>query len=361
MAKSKNRQKPKNSNHLQNPQPQTKRNKKSIHWLWIVLPCLLIIAGLIALPRFTVRNTIAENNSVETADAQNNQTRNVDAENSQAQKVSYDESDADERSLDDEPVDPKTWRDLTLEMTANDGGKVEMTLLRPQWWIEEVGAEAGKTIPLEIPEMKLSGTTKVLAIKPLSFSDLRGDGTVTGTFKHTADNILDLQLANEEKPIGVTPSHPFRSADRNDWVSAGELKIGERVVTLDGTTKVVSIKQRSGKEPVYNLEVHGTHTYYVGKIGALVHNQCAAAKLPDFSGNNLSRVKSVLSESGFVERPLSPGSTSPYRTFTHTDGSKVSIDTANQVVKVNGPRTWTADGSKKFTPRFGPHNQPYEP
>lgn len=276
MAKSRNnRPKHKHPNHLQTTQPQTERNEKGIHWLWIIFPFLLIIAGLIALPHFTVRNIGAENNLVETVDARNNQTKSVDAEKGQIEKVSYNESDADERSLDDESVDPKTWRDLTLEMTADDGGKVEMTLLRPLWWIEQVGAEAGKTIALEIPEMKLSGETKVLSIKPLSFNDVRGNGTVTGTFKHTATDILDLQLAGEEKPIGVTPSHPFRSADRNGWVSAGELRIGERVVTLNGTTKVVSIKQRSGKEPVYNLEVHGTHTYYVGKIGALVHNQCA--------------------------------------------------------------------------------------
>jgi len=149
-------------------------------------------------------------------------------------------------------------------------------LLRPNWWVEQIGVQESKTFNLSIPEMKMSGPTKVLSIKAMKPGPPRGAGTVTGTFKHEATDVFDLQLEGEKKPIGVTFLHPFRSADRDKWVAVGKLKIGERVVTRDGTTKVISFKHRPGKEYVYNIEVHGTHTYFVGTVGggAWVHNSC---------------------------------------------------------------------------------------
>ena len=32
---------------------------------------------------------------------------------------------------------------------------------------------------------------------------------VTGTFAHTATNVVDLQLEGQPHPIGVTATHPF--------------------------------------------------------------------------------------------------------------------------------------------------------
>jgi len=86
----------------------------------------------------------------------------------------------------------------------------------------------------------------------------------------------------------------------------------------------------------------------------------AASKLPDFSGQKLNSIEKQLANAGFSEKAKVPGSTSPYRTFTHVDGSKVSIDTANKQVKVNGPKQFDSTGTKKYAPRYGPHNQPYD-
>lgn len=201
-----------------------------------------------------------------------------------------------DKTVDGEDVNAKTWRELDLVM-GKGSGKTEIHLLRPLWWIEKVGAKKGKTIHLDIPEMGKSGPTYILAVKSLPEGETYGEGTVTGTFKHTATNVLSLQLEGEPKPIGVTASHPFRSTDRKEWVPAGALKVGERVVTRKGTTKVVSVEKRSGKVPVYNLEVHKLHTFFVGKSAAWVHNTCPGAfnaedvalgvheHLPVFKGN----------------------------------------------------------------------------
>ena len=50
------------------------------------------------------------------------------------------------------------------------------------------------------------------------------------------------------------------------------LRPNERVRTPDGLGTVVSVDAVGGEQPVWNLEVHGTHTYHAGSGGVLVHN-----------------------------------------------------------------------------------------
>ena len=50
------------------------------------------------------------------------------------------------------------------------------------------------------------------------------------------------------------------------------LRPNERVRTPDGLGTVVSVDAVEGEQPVWNLEVHGTHTYHAGSGGVLVHN-----------------------------------------------------------------------------------------
>ena len=233
-------------------------------WMWgLITLFLLVCVGFAA----TNRQNFAQPTSAQQAAAKVGVAEIV-------QPVSYEAAPNRPRSLDDEDVDPKTWRSLNLVLTKPDGGTLEMNLLRPLWWIQEVGIEEGKNISLSIPEMGVQGPTKVLSIEHMKPGPPRGAGVVTGTFKHSAANVLDLQLEGESKAIGVTYNHPFRSADRNDWIVAGQLKKGEKVVTRNGTTKVVSLKKRPGQEAVYNLEVHKDHTFFVGETSAWVHNSC---------------------------------------------------------------------------------------
>jgi len=94
-------------------------------------------------------------------------------------------------------------------------------------------------------------------------------------FGHSCAVVYNLWVAGGAGPIGVTARHPVWSADREAWVSAGELRIGERVLVNGGTAAVVRWEYR-GEEPVYNLEVDGDHCYRVGEQGLLVHNASAA-------------------------------------------------------------------------------------
>ena len=89
--------------------------------------------------------------------------------------------------------------------------------------------------------------------------------------------------------------------------------------------------------------------------------ESAASLLPDFTGWVLKQIEEHLGNAGFSEKKLIEGSTSPMRTVDHADGSKVTLDMANNWAKVNGPKQWATDMSQKFPPRIGPHNQPFIP
>ena len=103
--------------------------------------------------------------------------------------------------------------------------------------------------------MGVCGQAEVLAIEPCSSLE-EGEGRlVTGTFKHTSGEVYDLKLESESEPIGITAMHPFWSVDREAWVSAIDLEIGETLKTLAGTTVVASRSKRNEPETVYNIEV----------------------------------------------------------------------------------------------------------
>jgi hypothetical protein len=62
------------------------------------------------------------------------------------------------------------------------------------------------------------------------------------------------------------------SCDQETWVSVAELRNGETVKTLAGTTHVENIGKRMEPLAVFNIEVDGDHVYRIGEVGVLVHN-----------------------------------------------------------------------------------------
>ena len=99
---------------------------------------------------------------------------------------------------------------------------------------------------------------------------------VTGTFTHVRGGILRIKLAGLAEPLGVTSNHSIYSADRLDFVPAGELRVGETLRNLDGDVRIESIEQLGSEERVYNLEIHGEHVFRVASSGVLVHNSSGA-------------------------------------------------------------------------------------
>ncbi|MCG8423159.1 MAG: Hint domain-containing protein, partial [Proteobacteria bacterium] len=67
--------------------------------------------------------------------------------------------------------------------------------------------------------------------------------------------------------------HPLQGVD--GWQAVGQMDIGEQVSARDGWAEVVSIAALEERQTVYNFEVEGTHTYFVGPGGVWAHNGCA--------------------------------------------------------------------------------------
>lgn len=77
--------------------------------------------------------------------------------------------------------------------------------------------------------------------------------------------------------INTTTNHPFYVI-RKGWVAAGDLAEGDEVYNLGGTiSTVLGFEIEVLDEPVlvYNLEVDGFNSYFVGDGCVLVHNYTA--------------------------------------------------------------------------------------
>ena len=87
------------------------------------------------------------------------------------------------------------------------------------------------------------------------------------------DEILHVSTSDGET-IDTTTNHPFYVEEKG-WVAAGDLEVGDTLVTADGyEVEVTDLELEKLAEPilVYNLDVADFDTYFVGEYGVLVHN-----------------------------------------------------------------------------------------
>ena len=143
---------------------------------------------------------------------------------------------------------------------------------------------------------------------------------VMRTFVTPDQQLYELEFkdaSGKREKIGVTGEHPFWVKERG-WVGAAELLPGDEVFTsTGGWVQVSSGTWLSARQTVYNLEVDGFHTYFVGEVGAWVHNACtASARMAvDASKGTISRKEALQPyyppNRGFVGSPtgqtLRPG------------------------------------------------------
>lgn len=172
-------------------------------------------------------------------------------------------------------VSPATWSRLDLTVQKDDGGKSEVALLRPSWWISTRNVRAGHQFPLSIPDCGINGPAFVNRISACpQIADGAGE-VVTGTFLHNTSLRIDLQFDGTSETIACTPNHRFWSEDRQIFVTADDLREGEHLRTATGHCSLAGKVVSQSTGPVYNLEVFGSHVYHVGTSGILTHNGCA--------------------------------------------------------------------------------------
>ncbi len=164
-----------------------------------------------------------------------------------------------------------TW--IAIDLEANTGAT--LTLLRPRTWLDQADPDNDRVITIDIPEFGLRTDAHVINTRPASIA--HGTGRVVlATVRHRAGTLFELTF--EDNAIEATASHPFFSLDRNDWVAAGDLQLGERIQTRAAETRLASRTRVPGNHPVYNLQIETDQEYLVGTLALRVHN---TSPIPD--------------------------------------------------------------------------------
>ena len=165
------------------------------------------------------------------------------------------------------PIDPSVVAAMLVERSAASNDTVAGLPTEP--------LIVGSTIFVDLPEHGISADFTVSAILPCPTPNPSDGYLVTTKFIHENAEILDLRIEGSADVIGTTSSHPFWSEDRQQFVAAGALRVGENLRLADDTTRrLESLTLRENRETVYNIEVDGEHDFYVGEDGVLVHNTC---------------------------------------------------------------------------------------
>lgn len=182
-----------------------------------------------------------------------------------------------QRQRDQYELDDENWNEVVFEEVY--GTSVAKLALHNDW-IARQSYELGAIVNMNMPEQGISGPFQVTTIrhilpqkKPVD-EDPDDDyeyRPVTGLFSHRSSEVLKLQFDSGEE-LGVTSSHPIYSSTFGGWRSAGNLAIGESIVTKSSIVRILSRRVDYKEHQVYNLEVKNFHTFLVGASGIVVHN-----------------------------------------------------------------------------------------
>lgn len=252
---------------------------------------------------------------------------------------------------DHEEITPYTWKIVELALTEANGKTFNVTLLRPNWWILNIGADRkGNRFYLKIPEVA-EGSALVTNIRTnqldtrLWNEQRNGDYVyrpITATFEHESSQVLNLYFANNKEPIGVTAEHPFYSLDRQDFVRADNLSIGEKVKTHQGQTALLDKTKLEGTHKVYNIEVYKDHNYMVSMDSLLVHNKGVGGNYSrSLSNDNLEQYNTTVLRGGNGQAIAGHG------THNFQSGTFMYIPEGTSIIALPRGRTLT-DRSGRF-------------
>lgn len=172
--------------------------------------------------------------------------------------------------------EPAQWVRVDFRILKEEGNRA-VSLLRPRKWLDQNGMTVGSSHFISTAEapFEIAEVVSVSACPALG-QLLPGGRFVTG-ISSSHERVLKVWLVGVAEPLGVTVMHPVFSENRQPggaWVGVGELTSGELVRTLEGTARVDRIETTSEVVPVFNIEVHQSHTYYAGSAQVWVHNAC---------------------------------------------------------------------------------------
>jgi len=189
-----------------------------------------------------------------------------------------------QRKRDEYQINDTDWNEVVFE-EVNGTSTAKLALHND--WINQKGYHEAAVVNLNLPEQGISGPFRITSIKHIlppkkpadeNESDDYDYRPVTAIFTHVSDQVYNIDFNNGEN-LGVTYQHPIYSVTAGDWRLAGELEIGEEVLTKTGTATVICSERQKGSEVVYNLEVKELHNFLVGESGVVVHNNYEIAQV----------------------------------------------------------------------------------
>jgi len=137
---------------------------------------------------------------------------------------------------------------------------------------------------------------------------------VVALYRNTAHDLQTLDVVGElgqSVQVVATDEHPFYVVDVG-WTTADAIQVGQKLVGTGGAVLTVVANRDwkpEGGVVVYNFQVEGDHTYFVGDIRAegewvWTHNACAA-KISNVPGDDF------VPNSGVVSRYARPSAAGP--------------------------------------------------
>jgi hypothetical protein len=178
--------------------------------------------------------------------------------------------------------------------------------------------------------------------------------------------VLALELVSDlgaVETLSVTPEHPFMTS-AGTFVEAGDLTAGDIVDTMLGAARVQRISWIDGERLVYNFEVDGTHTYFVGDLGAWVHNANCGPKTPINRGQSKAP-KTSEPNSIYEKQNAHGGNDVVSRTFYDDNGRPFARQDFEPGHGVPGPHehnmTFSPDGRPLTPETVGPVPPGYHP
>ncbi|MFE5893192.1 RNase A-like domain-containing protein [Streptomyces sp. NPDC056462] len=128
------------------------------------------------------------------------------------------------------------------------------------------------------PIEEMRAGEQVLATDPGGDAELTLPRPVVSTpytSRYTDKTFVRLTLDGHDSAVTSTDNHRYWLPARQAWVPAGEIRVGDRLRTSEGTETTVSgISRSHDRQDTYDLDVSGIDSYYVraGSQDVLVHN-----------------------------------------------------------------------------------------
>ncbi|MGG4451216.1 polymorphic toxin-type HINT domain-containing protein [Brevibacillus porteri] len=173
--------------------------------------------------------------------------------------------------------------------------------------------------------------------KVLAKSDTTGEveyKEVVKLFQKQADEIYYIRIGDEV--IETTGLHPFW-LDGKGWTLVRDLKIGDLLVTSDGTKLAIEkIEIAPRQTTVYNFMVADYHSYFVSNLGIWVHNCTIITAGKNFK-DHFIRHKGILENSLGIKYPK-------YKTHGDAFLSDIGKIIDNGTVSFVGKGTLKKDG-----------------